>query len=68
MPALVAEKSKRRYIFGLLLLPFHLALLTWLPVTPHRYAVYDSRRISDRHWLCTASMAAHAALISLFES
>ena len=28
----------------------------------HRHALYDSRRLTDRHWLCTASMATHAVL------
>ena len=34
----------------------------------HRHALYDSRRLTDRHWLCTASLATHAVLGSLYES
>ncbi len=38
------------------------------PEMSHRHALYDSRRVTDRHWLCTARMATHAALGSLYES
>ena len=33
-----------------------------LPTMPHRHALYDYRRLTDGHWLVTASMAKHAVL------
>ena len=32
------------------------------PSPAHRHALYGSRRVTEGHWLCTASMATHAVL------
>ena len=34
----------------------------------HKYALYDSKRVTDGHWLYTASMATHTVLDSPCES
>ena len=39
--------------------------LTCPPATPHIHALYDSRRVTDRCWLCTASTGAAALPSSL---
>ena len=51
-------------------LPFgSIQWVTDMPPTMHdRHAVYVSRRVTDRHWLFTASMATYAVLGSLYES
>ena len=38
------------------------------PSPAHRHALYGSRRVTEGHWLCTASLATHAVLGSLYES
>ena len=38
------------------------------PAMPHRHALYDSRRVTDRHWQCTVSMTKTTVLGSLYES
>ena len=38
------------------------------PKMHHRHALYDSRRVTDRLQQCTASLATHAVLGSLYES
>ena len=42
--------------------------VTYPPKMHHRHALYDSRRVTKGNWLCTANMATHAVLGSLYES
>ena len=42
--------------------------VTYPPTMHHRHALYDSRRVTEGHWLCTASTATHAVLERLSES
>ncbi len=64
----MAEVYGNLVIVVILVMEGVVSVVTYPPTMHHRHAVYDSRRVTDGHWLCTASKAAHAVLDSLYES
>ena len=64
----MAEVFGNLVIVVILVMEGVVSVVTYPPTMHHRHALYDSRRVTDGHWLCTASMATYAVKGSLYGS